>query len=104
MAKQVLLLENIHPSAKESFEKLGFQVRAESTSFSEADLLDLLPAYDVIGIRSRTQITDGVITKVECPSPTKCREDGLYGGVAAGVTTWVDGVTVPQKGGARVTR
>jgi len=61
MAKQVLLLENIHASAKESFEKLGFQVRTEATSFSEADLLKILPDYDVIGIRSKTNITENVL-------------------------------------------
>jgi hypothetical protein len=54
--------------------------------------------------KGKGEITGGVISKVECPSPTKCREDGLYGGVAAGVTSWTDAVTAPQKGGARVTR
>lgn len=61
MAKQVLLLENIHASAKESFERQGFQVRSETTSFSEADLIKLLPDYEVIGIRSKTQISGKVI-------------------------------------------
>jgi hypothetical protein len=58
----------------------------------------------VLICKGKGEVTDGVISKVECPSPTKCRADGLYGGVAAGVTAWTDGVAVPQKGGARVTR
>ncbi len=61
MSKQVLLLENIHPSAKDSFEKLGYKVRTESTSFSESELIKVLPDYDVIGIRSKTNISAAAI-------------------------------------------
>jgi len=61
VAKQVLLLENIHSSAKKIFEENGFKVHLESTSFTEADLLKQLPDYDVIGIRSKTTLTDKVL-------------------------------------------
>lgn len=61
MQKKVLLLENIHSSAKENFEKLGYSVQSESTSFTEEDLLKVLPEFHVIGLRSKTQLTEKVL-------------------------------------------
>jgi D-3-phosphoglycerate dehydrogenase / 2-oxoglutarate reductase len=61
MSKKVLLLENIHASAKEMFEQAGFEVHSETTSFSESELLQKIPSYDVIGIRSKTNLTSKVL-------------------------------------------
>lgn len=65
MKKKVLLLENIHPAAKEHFENVGYKVQMETTSFTESDLLKVLPEYHVVGIRSKTQITEKVLKA--CP-------------------------------------
>lgn len=65
MNKQILLLENIHPSAKEKFESYGFKVHVESTSYSETELLAKIPQYDVVGIRSKTTLTEKVLRAAE---------------------------------------
>ena len=61
--KKVLLLENIHIDAKKKFEEAGFKVTLESTSFSEKELLEKLPEYHILGIRSKTQISKAVLEK-----------------------------------------
>jgi D-3-phosphoglycerate dehydrogenase / 2-oxoglutarate reductase len=61
MAQKVLLLENIHPSAKTMFEDAGFEVHSETTSYAESELLQKLPKYDILGIRSKTNLTAKVL-------------------------------------------
>ncbi len=61
MAQKVLLLENIHASAKEMFVQAGFEVVSEASSFAESELLQKLPSFDVIGIRSKTTLTQKVL-------------------------------------------
>ncbi len=61
MAQKVLLLENIHSSAKTMFEAAGFEVHSESTSYAETELLQKLAQYDVIGIRSKTNLTAKIL-------------------------------------------
>lgn len=63
MKKRALLLENIHPKTKMAFEQLGYQVDLEKTAFSESELIAKIADYEVIGIRSKTQITQKVIEK-----------------------------------------
>lgn len=58
---KILLVENIHPVAAERLEKEGFQVDLMKEAPSEKDLLKLLPKYEAIGIRSKTEITDEVL-------------------------------------------
>ena len=53
---RVLLLENIHPRAKDRLEREGYKVRLESDSPGEADLTKLLKECDAVGIRSKTQV------------------------------------------------
>jgi D-3-phosphoglycerate dehydrogenase len=53
---RVLLVEGIHPKAKEVLERENFQVRLESHSPSETELLQMVRDYDVLGIRSKTQL------------------------------------------------
>lgn len=60
-ALKILLVENIHVVAKENLLAEGFQVDLISHAPSEEELLKLLPQYDVIGIRSKTQMTEKVL-------------------------------------------
>ena len=58
---KILLAENIHSVAKERLESEGFQVDLLSHSPSEEELLKLLPQYQVLGIRSKTEISEKVL-------------------------------------------
>jgi D-3-phosphoglycerate dehydrogenase / 2-oxoglutarate reductase len=58
---RILLLEGIHPTAKEQLEQDGFQVRLENFSPNEADLNAWLKEADVLGIRSKTQVSQAVL-------------------------------------------
>ncbi|MBY0517841.1 MAG: phosphoglycerate dehydrogenase [Bacteriovoracaceae bacterium] len=58
---RILLVENIHPVAKKSLESEGFEVDLISHAPDEAELITLLKKYDVLGIRSKTQITSHVL-------------------------------------------
>lgn len=58
---KILLTENIHPVAQEKLQQEGFHVDLISHAPSEDELLQLLPQYHAIGIRSKTEITDQVI-------------------------------------------
>lgn len=58
---KVLLLENIHPKAKEILEAEGHKVDLKSDSPSGADLKSLLPNYDLLGIRSKTELTKDIL-------------------------------------------
>ncbi len=58
---RILLLEGIHPIAKESLERDGFEVRLESYSPGEAELKEWLKGADAVGIRSKTQLTRSVL-------------------------------------------
>jgi D-3-phosphoglycerate dehydrogenase len=60
---KILLCENIHPLAKESLESNGFLVDLISHAPDEAELIEILPNYDAIGIRSKTKMTKNVIEK-----------------------------------------
>jgi len=52
-----LLLENIHPQAVRDFTKAGFEVRSEKGGMNEDELIAALDGAEVLGIRSRTQLT-----------------------------------------------
>ena len=58
---KILLLENIHPIAKQRLESEGFVVDLKSYAPEENELLELVKKYNVIGIRSKTEITDKVL-------------------------------------------
>jgi D-3-phosphoglycerate dehydrogenase len=55
--QKVLLLENIHPIARDLFLKDGFQVDTLKGALTEEELIKKLPGYDVLGIRSKTFLT-----------------------------------------------
>jgi D-3-phosphoglycerate dehydrogenase len=54
---KILLVENIHAVAKERLEEEGFKVDMLSHAPSEDELLNLLPQYQALGIRSKTELT-----------------------------------------------
>jgi D-3-phosphoglycerate dehydrogenase len=58
---KILLVENIHPVAKEMLESHGYQVDMLSHSPTEDELIQLLPQYNALGIRSKTEITEKIL-------------------------------------------
>jgi D-3-phosphoglycerate dehydrogenase / 2-oxoglutarate reductase len=58
---KVLLVENVHTTAVENFKSVGFSVDLKKDAPSEDDLIKMLPNYQVLGIRSKTQLTAKVI-------------------------------------------
>ncbi|NUO90781.1 MAG: phosphoglycerate dehydrogenase, partial [Dermatophilaceae bacterium] len=58
---KVLLLENVHPVAAETFRRNGFEVEVRPGSLSEADLVEALAGVSVLGIRSNTKVTQAVL-------------------------------------------
>jgi len=60
---KVLLLENIHLSAKELFAADGFQVELLSKALPEDELVERVRDAHVLGIRSKTRITPRVLAE-----------------------------------------
>ena len=58
---KVLLLENIHPKAEAYFKKKKYEVEVFGDSLDENELIAKLQGVNVLGIRSKTQITANVI-------------------------------------------
>lgn len=58
---KVLLLENIHASATELFDAQTFQVENCSGALKEQELISKIQDVHVLGIRSKTQISDAVL-------------------------------------------
>jgi len=61
MGREILLLENINSIACEILH--DYKVTRIDTSMGEEDLLKIIDRYDVIGIRSKTQITKKILEK-----------------------------------------
>lgn len=61
--RRALLLENIHPGAATILGDAGFEVETLKRGLSENELVDRLDEADLLGIRSRTQVTDAVLDK-----------------------------------------
>lgn len=57
----ILLVENIHPVAKEFLENEGYHVDLLSHSPTEDELIKVLPNYCALGIRSKTEITANIL-------------------------------------------
>jgi D-3-phosphoglycerate dehydrogenase / 2-oxoglutarate reductase len=55
------LVENIHPDAVAVFEAAGFEVETTERALGEAELRERVADLDVLGIRSRTQVTDHLL-------------------------------------------
>ena len=58
---RILLLEGIHPVAKEQLEREGYEVRLETYSPAAAELTQWIKDYDAVGIRSKTQLTQAIL-------------------------------------------
>ncbi|MDJ1499345.1 phosphoglycerate dehydrogenase [Xanthocytophaga agilis] len=58
---KVLLLENIHPKAKELFQEQGFTVEMVKGALDEDELAERIRDVSVLGIRSKTQVTKKVL-------------------------------------------
>ena len=58
---RVLLLESIHPDAVARFEAEGFGVESLRNALDEAELIERIAGVHLLGIRSKTQVTDRVL-------------------------------------------
>jgi D-3-phosphoglycerate dehydrogenase len=58
---KILLLENIHPSALELFRAQGFQLEVLKSAIAEDELVRRIEDIHVLGIRSKTRVTERAI-------------------------------------------
>jgi len=58
---KVLLLENIHPSAQAILKKEGYQVKVHPGAMDEEELKEKIEDVSILGIRSKTQLTQEVL-------------------------------------------
>ena len=58
---KVLLLENIHQNAEKFFRNENYQVETNSSSYEEDELIEKLQDVQILGIRSKTDITKRVL-------------------------------------------
>jgi D-3-phosphoglycerate dehydrogenase len=58
---KILLVESIHPVAKQRLEEEGFSVELKNYSPNEAELCELVKGYQALGIRSKTNVTEKVL-------------------------------------------
>lgn len=59
----VLLLEGVHADGAERLGDEGFAVEFHKGAMDEADLAKAIPQVHLLGIRSKTQVTQGVLNK-----------------------------------------
>ena len=63
---KILLLENISKSAVAEFEDAGYiEIKQLSGALSEAELCEAVKGVHILGIRSKTQITEKVIENAD---------------------------------------
>jgi D-3-phosphoglycerate dehydrogenase len=62
-APRALLVEGVHPTAAEILALAGFEVAQVPHAPDENELVDRLDGVQVLGIRSRTQLTEAVLEK-----------------------------------------
>jgi D-3-phosphoglycerate dehydrogenase len=61
---RILLLEGVHQSALDEFARRGYtNIQYEKGAFSEAELLDSIEDFHLLGIRSKTNVTKPVLEK-----------------------------------------
>ncbi|SER65584.1 D-3-phosphoglycerate dehydrogenase [Propionibacterium cyclohexanicum] len=61
---KALLLENIHPEATRILTAAGYDVETRSGALGEDELIAALNGVDLLGIRSRTNVTDTVLRRI----------------------------------------
>lgn len=62
---KVLLLENIHPNASRIVEEEGYQLEIHSAGMTEDELCEKIKDVSIIGIRSKTNITQKVLNSAD---------------------------------------
>lgn len=62
---RAILLEGIHPGAREALETAGFSVSLLPSSPPRAELIELIATADLLGIRSKTQLTQEILSASE---------------------------------------
>jgi D-3-phosphoglycerate dehydrogenase len=62
---KILLLENVHPDAFTKLSSDGFSVETVSKSLSEDELIEKIKDVHVLGIRSKTNVTQKVVDAAE---------------------------------------
>ncbi len=63
---RILLLEGIHQSAVETFEKSGYSnIEYIKTALDEKELEEKIKDFHIVGIRSRTNLTAGILKKAK---------------------------------------
>lgn len=62
---KVMLLENIHPAAAEILKGAGFSVETAASSMTEDELSERIKDISVLGVRSRTRVTERVLEKAD---------------------------------------
>ncbi|KAH6891994.1 hypothetical protein B0T10DRAFT_282223 [Thelonectria olida] len=62
---KILLLENVNVGGQEILKKQGYQVEALKTSLPEDQLIEKIRDIHVIGIRSKTKLTDRVLREAK---------------------------------------
>jgi len=58
---KALLLESIHPFGKETLERVGVEVTTHTGALDEDELIDALQGVHLLGIRSKTNVTQRVL-------------------------------------------
>ncbi|WP_018156309.1 phosphoglycerate dehydrogenase [Demetria terragena] len=58
---KALLLESVHPLAERLLAEAGVDVETRSGALSEDELIESIAGVDLVGIRSKTEITDRVL-------------------------------------------
>jgi len=58
---RALLLENLHPLASSLLTEAGIEVESRSGALSEDELITVLERFDLLGIRSKTEVTGRVL-------------------------------------------
>jgi D-3-phosphoglycerate dehydrogenase len=62
---RVLLLEGVHRGAVDIFEKEGYQVEYLTTALTEDELCEKIKNVNILGIRSKTHVTEKVINSAK---------------------------------------
>jgi D-3-phosphoglycerate dehydrogenase len=62
-SRRALLLENVHPVAEEILTSAGLAVETAKGALDEVELTAALAEVDVLGIRSKTQLTAGALNE-----------------------------------------
>jgi D-3-phosphoglycerate dehydrogenase len=62
---KILLLENVHPNGIKLLEAEGYRVETYSGSLNEEELCAKIKDVDILGIRSKTQVTKKVLERAE---------------------------------------